>query len=137
MLGRQQRPGELGDGTTNAATTPISVQGLTDAASLSSGSTSYFACAVRTSGAAVCWGDGYNGELGDGSPDTGEQGPFSSPPLAVASLTNIVEIATGGNSACALLATGDVDCWGFNGDGQLGRTTSDNNFNSAPLPVQW
>ncbi|MGO9835168.1 MAG: hypothetical protein ACLP1X_13225 [Polyangiaceae bacterium] len=125
--------GELGDGTTNASLTPVAVSNLTDAVALSVGSTANCVCAVRSNGTGVCWGQNGNGELGAGS-----SAPESSAtPLAVSGLTNIVAIATGTVNTCALLATGDMECWGFNGDGELANAAADPNDNPAPLPVQW
>lgn len=62
--------GELGDGTRidhEAAEAVRAVSGvpLTDVVDLSAGYS--HACAVVTSGTALCWGDNPNGELGDGT----------------------------------------------------------------------
>ncbi len=38
-------------------------------------------------------------------------------------LTGVSSIASDGNGDCALLSTGGVQCWGYNGDGELGNGT--------------
>jgi alpha-tubulin suppressor-like RCC1 family protein len=125
--------GALGNGSTTDSATPVPVSGLDDAASLSIGSASFTVCAARTGGSAVCWGNGANGELGGGVAND-----QSDAPVAVVSLTNVTAIAAGGNHLCALLATGNVECWGNNGfDGEIGNTSADLNDNYTPLPVQW
>jgi alpha-tubulin suppressor-like RCC1 family protein len=124
--------GQLGNGSMTGTATPTDVSGLSDAVSLSVGSAAWSICAVRTSGAAKCWGEGYNGGLGDG---VGED--QSSVPVPVVNLTNITAIAAGASHLCALLSTGNVDCWGFDGAGQVGNAGADPNVNPTPLPVQW
>jgi alpha-tubulin suppressor-like RCC1 family protein len=58
--------GQLGNGTASApSTVAVPVMGLRDAVGVSVGSS--FACAARTTGAVVCWGDNDFGRLGDGS----------------------------------------------------------------------
>ena len=44
-----------------------------------------------------------------------------------------VEISTGGNHSCALLASGSVQCCGFNNSGQLGNGTTTNS--GTPVAV--
>ena len=44
-----------------------------------------------------------------------------------------VALAAGGDHTCALLAGGGVDCWGFNGNGQLG--TGDTSNRHTPTGV--
>jgi alpha-tubulin suppressor-like RCC1 family protein len=51
----------------------------------------------------------------------------------VSVITNASQISAGRDYTCALLVTAAVECWGFNGYGQLGNgTTSDS---STPVPV--
>jgi alpha-tubulin suppressor-like RCC1 family protein len=85
-------------------------------------------CVVRPSGAVACWGIGTSGELGNGGLAS------SSKPVAVSGLGTAkpaTAVAVGASHACALLATGAVNCWGKNGAGQLGNATT----TGAPTPV--
>ena len=147
--------GELGDGTTTNSTTPVAVSGLSGATAISVGEES--ACALLSGGTVQCWGDNSYGELGNGSPtgpDTcshtvtttlGQDSfglPCSTTPVAVTGLTGATAISVGGNSACALLSGGTVECWGGNYDGQLGngttsgpQTCGSNACSSTPVPV--
>ncbi len=75
-----------------------------------------------------CWGDDSNGQLGNGS--TG--GVYSSP-VAVSTINNASSASAGFDFTCAVLTTGDVDCWGRNDLGQLGNGTT--NPTNMPGPV--
>ena len=110
--------GELGDGTTTDHSTPVDVSGL------SSGVTAMtvgfdHTCALTNAGAVECWGTNDSGELGDGT--TTERHA----PVAVSGLTGgVAAIAAGNGHTCAVTSTGVVECWGYNGSGQLGDGTT-------------
>jgi alpha-tubulin suppressor-like RCC1 family protein len=122
--GRNVR-GQVGDGTvTTPVTQPHVVSGLT-AAALSLGG--YHSCARLPDATVQCWGQSDYGQIG--SP-----GAFSSVPVTVGGISNVVAVNSGFRHSCATLADGTVRCWGFNDWGQLGdRTTTSS---STPVIVQ-
>ena len=119
--------GRLGNGNTVSRYTPVDVSGLTDSViSLLAGSN--HTCAVTTSGAAKCWGDGGYGQLGNGSSTN------STLPVAVSGLTSgVASISGGGYHTCAVTTAGGAKCWGYNGNGQLGDSTTANRY--TPIDV--
>jgi len=110
--------GQLGNGSTTQSTTPVVVTGLTDATSVTSdGSASY--CALLSTGAVACWGDGTYGELGDNSTARATE------PVAVSDITDATAVSSDDDdSFCAVLSSGAVECWGANNFGQLGNATT-------------
>src|SRR5438093_2041579 len=126
--------GQLGDGTTTNASTPVAVAGIGGAAALTAGG--FHTCVRFPDGTIQCWGRNNAGQLGD--PGTTA---FQSPtPVRVAGLT-ATAVTAGGFHTCALPGDGTVRCWGQNDLGQLGNGTSDpvpNNpstFNPTPVTV--
>ncbi len=117
--------GELGNGTTENSTTPVSVSGISNATAISTGQTK--TCAVLTSGGVDCWGNGRYGQLGDGTTSN------SNTPVTVAGVTEAVAVSAGNFDGCALRATGSLECWGFNEDGRLGNAAKETS--STPVPV--
>jgi alpha-tubulin suppressor-like RCC1 family protein len=75
-------------------------------------------CALLATGNVRCWGEGIQGQLGDGTTVT------RSPPTTVANLTDAVSIAAGDFHTCAIRRSGELRCWGANGHGQLGDDTT-------------
>ncbi len=126
--------GQLGDGTSRGsqscngdpcASTPVAVRGITDATAIAAGGGQ--SCALLSGGSVDCWGENDYGQLGDGTsrgPQSCNGGPCASTPVAVAGITDASAIAAGSNHACALLAGGGVDCWGYNFAAELGIGTS-------------
>ena len=72
-------------------------------------------CVVNEDGKIRCWGGGGQGELGNGSQPSNQFNPVD-----VSGISNAVEVSAGGDHTCALLQTGKIMCWGYNGYGQLG-----------------
>ena len=74
------------------------------------------ACALMTAGTVQCWGSSSVGQVGNGT-----SGANVLAPSAVSGLTGtVLDLAVGANHACAVTATGAVQCWGSNNLGQLG-----------------
>ncbi len=113
--------GQLGDGTTEDALTPVAVSGLTGVSSVSLGTSS--SCALTDGGAVFCWGSNVEGQLGDDRA-CGMRCPL---PQQVSGFeSGVAQVDVGGLHACALTGLGAVLCWGFNFDGQVGDGTEDN-----------
>jgi hypothetical protein len=107
--------------TLSCSTTPVAT-GIR-ATSLASDGGGY--CAILTSGAVDCWGANNYGQVGDGTssgPDSCSGQPCTTTPVSAGiSATNII---SGPYGYCAILTSAEVDCWGQNGDGQLGNGTN-------------
>ena len=118
--------GQLGNGSIQDSTTPVTVSGITDAIAVTAGY--MHSCALRATGGVLCWGYNGYGELGAGIFESQRNTP-----VAVAGIQNAIAISAGTLHTCALLAGGTVQCWGGNDDGQLG--VGNNNQSNAPLLV--
>jgi hypothetical protein len=69
------------------------------------------ACAVRSTGAVLCWGQDINHQLGT-IPST-NSGKSAMTPMPVNGIDNAVAVAVEMWHTCALLADGTVRCWGM------------------------
>ncbi len=112
--------GRLGDGTNSASAGPVDVVGVADATQIAAGAT--FTCALVTGGTVWCWGANHDGVLGTGTFGSGTE---SNVPVEVPGISGATQIAAGGSHACAIVAAGNVKCWGGNRHGQLGNGTID------------
>lgn len=88
-----------------------------------------FTCVLTGTGGVMCWGFNSDGRLGDGTEDD------SSTPVAVALPNGVTATAISAfaTHVCVLTSTGDAECWGENGSGQLGDGTT--NDSSVPVAV--
>jgi alpha-tubulin suppressor-like RCC1 family protein len=82
--------------------TAVAVKGLDNAIGLAPGNGPV--CALRATGHVSCWGDGGDGELGNGTTNGS-----ASVPVPVSVITDAVSITGGADGFCALLKTGGVD----------------------------
>jgi alpha-tubulin suppressor-like RCC1 family protein len=126
--------GQLGDGTSRGpqscdgepcSSTPVVVEGIAGASAIAVGGEA--SCALLAGGSVSCWGENAYGQLGDGTsrgPQNCEGDPCAGTPVAVEGVAGATAIAAGSDHACALLAGGGVDCWGYNFAAELGIGTS-------------
>ncbi len=106
--------GQLGDGSAVDRFVPAAVEGLRERAVMLAAGDS-FTCALVETGGVKCWGWNIRGQMGDG---TFEDRAL---PADVSGLTSgVIAIAAGAEHACALLAAGNIQCWGNGSVGQLG-----------------
>lgn len=106
--------GQLGDGTTNSHFKPVKVLGLA-AGVIGVAVGSHHSCAITAEGAARCWGYNFSGQLGDGS----EELRLEAVPV-VGLNSGVASLSAGAQHTCAVMATGEAQCWGNNSYGQLG-----------------
>jgi len=118
---------ELGQGSTGTPQLiPADVPGMLSGITSISATGNYGqnkTCAV-VNGGAKCWGQGYGGTLGDGT-----QTDRFSPTTVTGLSSGVTKIQINDYSACALMDTGALKCWGGNGNaeaglGTIGATTS-------------
>ena len=100
------------------STRPLQVHGLDSGVTTVDGGFNHV-CAVRASGAVLCWGSNGFGELGDGT--TKERWR----PTQVRNLEGgAASVSLGDFYSCAVTKAGRAACWGTNDFGQLGDGTT-------------
>ncbi len=118
----------LGNGTDSSSDVPVAVEGVGGSGTLggvarlsAQGET---ICALLTSGQVDCWGLGSDGILGAGEAVQSSEFPVAVLGLGgTGTLTGVAALSGDGRTACALLSSGKVDCWGEDNEGQLGTGT--------------
>jgi len=129
--------GQLGYGNTdNKGDEPNEMGSNLPSVSLGSGRTSIFisaggnhTCSILDNNGLKCWGEGAFGQLGYG--DTSNRGDDPNemgdklPLIDVGTSRFAQTVSLGNEFTCALLDNGQVKCWGFSGEGQLGYGNSD------------
>jgi alpha-tubulin suppressor-like RCC1 family protein len=113
-------------------------------------------CALATDGSVHCWGRNNAGQVGPNGAMTGYNAADVLSPQLVMLSGKALAVGTGGANtnqgatgySCALLDGGSVQCWGYNAEGELGRsadaggTAACNGVGGAscspnPAPVVW
>jgi len=124
--------GQLGDGTTIARSSPVSVVGgFTDWCQVATGS--YHGLGVRCNGTAWAWGNNNCGQLGDN--DVATCNRRSSPVSVVGGFTDWCHVSAGGYHSIGLRSNGTVWTWGRNVGGALGIDSSTDTGISSPVSV--
>jgi alpha-tubulin suppressor-like RCC1 family protein len=111
--------GQLGDGGTADAPSPVSVS-LPSGASVTAASVgSTHALAVTAGGQVLAWGTNSSGQLGNGT-ETSSTTPVQ---VSLPSGTTVTAVSAGTGFSLALTSAGQVLAWGANSSGQLGDGT--------------
>jgi alpha-tubulin suppressor-like RCC1 family protein len=126
--------GELGNGKLYSksplgSSVPVAVEGLNGAGVLGGvtrlRSDGYGYCAVLASGGVDCWGRGDAGQLGNGvfySSNTGSDVPVVVMGVGgIGNLRGVASLSSADFGFCAQLTSGEVDCWGYGYQGELGN----------------
>jgi alpha-tubulin suppressor-like RCC1 family protein len=122
------RSGQLGIGTGSSSVNPVTVESVSGAVEVGV-SSNYYACARLGSGQVTCWGA--ENPAVTHSPEENFSYYENVLPTEVSGISTATALSTGGDSACALISVGKVDCWGRNELGQLG----DGSTTSSATPV--
>lgn len=112
--------GQLGDNTTTARLTPITVGNPLGGGVTAISAGDQHSCAVDIFGGTWCWGLNSNGQIGDTTTD-----PRLSPVGVTGLNVNVVAVSNESAShTCALTTEGGVRCWGSSTTGEIGDSAT-------------
>ncbi len=125
--------GQLGNGTTTTALSPVRVTGINNAVAIFAGAAGDVpaGCFAKLSdGSWMAWGYNSMGRLGIGTnnPDV------VLAPTPAPGLNGFSSIQCGGEYSCALMQDGTVKAWGYNQYGQLGDGTVLERWSPKTIP---
>jgi len=118
-------PGGAGSAGASSAAGSAGAGNKLVATSIAMGPTT--SCAVLNDHTAECWGHDAYSQVGDG-----QMNDRLAPSVPVLGVTTAIGIAVSDSHGCALLSTGQINCWGLNTSGQLGNGKT----LSSPAPVR-
>ena len=111
------------NGGVDSSNVALVVPGLTNVVDLAAGDG--YTCARRADRTVWCWGNDSSESLGNGAGGSGSvPGQVRKPG---GRLKNVIAIAAGRDTVCALMPTRTLRCWGGNEFGQLLDGTTDDN----------
>lgn len=130
-----------GGGTSTAEASPANERSdLAARDRLSSGDD--HTCYITDQRSVECWGSNARGQLGSATVPTStndddEDAAKSVSPVPVEGVTDAVQVRSGERHSCALVAAGDVYCWGYDAAGRLSSNWSRSvaPFSSSAKPV--
>ncbi len=135
--------GQLGNGGTAASSTPTRVSGGVSFTAIEV--SAYATCALDAAGTSYCWGPGGRGGIdwgGLASPATSSctgtylgTWPCALAPQLVSGGHTFAQVSTGIWNGCGREGSGQVFCWGWNSQWQLGTGTNLNVPNPVPSAV--
>ncbi len=128
--------GQIGSGSTlvSPALEPTLVSGISNAIEITAGSS--HACALLADKTMKCWGQGADGQLGDGLQVSSSTPVVVSNSAGTGPLTDIRTIGAGREHTCAVRdSDGAVFCWGDQAVGHLGNGV-DTGFAVRPVQVK-
>ena len=130
--------GQLGDGSlavdVSAPSSTVVLPGGPSAYATAIAAGDRHTCALLGSGGVTCWGDDAAGQVGNGAVSGNVMSP--SAPVVLPSGMAATAVAAGGSSTCAVLADGEVTCWGSDSSGQAGNGSAAGNVLSPSSPVE-
>ena len=134
--------GQLGDGTVTTRLLPVAVKNsrgtgplvhVTQVTTGGGSSAGDHSCALLSNRTAVCWGENFFGQLGDGTNIDRHRPVGVTNLIHKGLLTHVLAISAGPVTTCAR-TVGGAFCWGFNSAGQFGNG---NVFNTnRPVPAK-
>jgi alpha-tubulin suppressor-like RCC1 family protein len=119
--------GELGDGTKVEHDSPELIGGLAHVTSVAAGY--YHSLALTSEGTVYAWGSNDYGQLGNGAANA-----ESLVPEQVKGVSEAVQIAAGCYDSFAVLRNGEVEAWGYNGEGELADGTNKERTSPELIP---
>jgi len=122
--------GQLGDGTTIDRSSPV-LADLDGGDALLVSTGSYHTCAIMSDRKVMCWGDNWNGQIGDGT-NVDRMTPVEIP---IPSNGSAASLGTGAMHSCIGMDDGSIFCWGYNAYGQLGNGHNGNSNSPVTVPL--